>query len=106
MGKEIGHIELASKDLMATKKFYSRLFGWKFEMFGDAYAMFKTSKNGVGSGFQLGKKIKSGSTTLYANVDTIPATQQQAKSRCARILKKTTALGGGMGYWGTIGDRH
>src|SRR6266516_699698 len=99
MGKEIGHIELASKDLMATKKFYSRLFGWKFEMF-------KTSMNGVGGGFQLGKKIKSGSTTLYVNVDTIPATQQKAKSLGGRILKKRKAIGGGMGYWGTIGDPH
>ncbi len=61
MGKEIGHIELTSKDLITTKKFYSKLFGWKFEMFGDGYAMFKTSQKGVG---------------------------------------------GGMGYWGTIGDPH
>ncbi len=35
MGKEIGHIEMTSKDLMQTKKFYTRLFGWKFELFGD-----------------------------------------------------------------------
>src|SRR6266702_3679277 len=96
MGKEIGHIELASKDLMATKKFYSRLFGWKFEMFGDGYAMFKTSKNGVGGGFQLGKKIKSGSTTLYVNVDTIPATQQKAKSLVGQILDNNQDIRGGM----------
>src|SRR5207247_9655079 len=104
MGKEIGHIELASKDLMATKKFYSRLFGWKFEMFGDGYAMFKTSKNGVGGGFQLGKKIKYGSTTLYVNVDTIPATQKKAKSLGGRILMKKNEVGYGMGMWGNIGD--
>ena len=41
MGKEIGHIELLSKDLMATKKFYNRLFGWKFEMFGDQYREYR-----------------------------------------------------------------
>ena len=104
MGKEIGHIELLSKDLMATKKFYNRLFGWKFEMFGDQYMTFQTSKKGVGGGFMLGKKVKPGSTTFYVNVDTIPATQQKAKSLCGRILKKRKAIGGGMGYWGTIGD--
>src|SRR5713226_6275734 len=85
MGKEIGHIELTSKDLMATKKFYSKLFGWKFEMFGDSYAMFKTSQKGVGGGFQLGKKVKPGSTTLYVTVDTIPAMQQKAKGLGGRI---------------------
>jgi len=106
MVKEIGHIELVSKDLTATKKFYSKLFGWKFEMFGDGYAMFKTSKKGVGGGFMLGKKVKTGSTTLYVNVDTIPAMQQKAKSLGGLILKKLKAIGGGMGYWGTIGDPH
>src|SRR3989454_2217056 len=106
MGKEIGHIEMTSKDLMQTKKFYSRLFGWKFELFGDKYMMFRTSKNGVGGGFQLGKKPKQGTTTLYVNVDTIPATQQKAKGLGGRILKKRKSIGGGMGYWGTIGDPH
>jgi predicted enzyme related to lactoylglutathione lyase len=106
MPKEIGHIELVSKDLTATKKFYSKLFGWKFEMIGDGYAMFKTTQKGVGGGFMLGKKIKPGSTTLYVNVDTIPATQQKAKSLGGRILKKRKSIGGGMGYWGTIGDPH
>ena len=106
MPKEIGHIELVSKDLVTTKKFYSKLFGWKFEMFGDGYAMFKTTQKGLGGGFMLGKKVKPGSTTFYVNVDTIPATQQKAKSLGGRILKKRKSIGGGMGYWGTIGDPH
>ncbi len=106
MGKEIGHIELMSKDLTATKKFYSKLFGWKFEMAGDGYMMFKTSKKGIGGGFMQGKSVKSGTTTLYVTVPTIPATQQKAKALGGRILKKRKAIGGGMGYWGTIGDPH
>src|SRR2546427_4228161 len=101
MGKEIGHIELTSKDLMATKKFYSKLFGWKFEMFGDGYAMFKTTQKGLGGGFMLGKKVKPGSTTFYVNVDTIPATQQKAKSLGGRIIKKRKSIRGGKGYSGT-----
>ncbi len=106
MGKEIGHIQLTSKDLAATKKFYSRLFGWKFEAFGDNYMMFKTSKKGLGGGFQQGSKVKSGTTTFYVTVDTIPIMQQKAKSLGGRILKKRKSIGSGMGYWGTIGDPH
>src|SRR5256886_15444708 len=104
MGKEIGHIELASKDLMATKKFYSRLFGWKFEMSADRYPMFKTSTNGVGGGFQIGKKIKSGSTTLYVNADTIAVTQPKGDSLGAHILQNREGIGGGMVYSGTVVD--
>src|SRR5438094_8850866 len=73
-------------------------------MFGDGYAMFKTSQKGVGGGFQLGKKVKPDSTTFYVNVDTIPASLQKAKSPGGRILKKRKSIGCRMGYWGTIGD--
>ncbi len=95
-----------SKDLMATKKFYSKLFGWKFETYGDNYIMFQTSKKGVGGGFSLGKSVKPGTTTLYVTVPTIPATQQKAKALGGRILKKRKSIGSGLGYWGTIGDPH
>src|SRR3989442_11860604 len=100
MGKEIGHIELISKDLMATKKFYSKLFGWKFEMFGDGYTMFKTSQKGVGGGFMLGKKVKPGSTTFYVNVDTIPPTNQKPRSPAGRFLRKRKLIAAGMGTRG------
>src|SRR5690242_5783867 len=106
MGKEINHIELSSKDLMATKKFYSRLFGWKFEMAGDGYMMFHTTKKGLGGGFQLAKKVTPGSTTFYVSVDTIPATQQKAVSLGGRVGQRKKAIGGGMGYWGNIKDPH
>ena len=106
MGKEIGHIELNSKNLMETKKFYSRLFGWKFEMFGDNYTMFHTTKNGVGGGFNLQKKIVPGTTTFYVTVDTIPATQQKAVSLGGKVGQRKKAIGGGMGYWGTLKDPH
>src|SRR5947209_17868148 len=91
---------------METKNLISRLFVWNFLTSRRRHTMFKTSKKGVGGGFMLGKKVKPGSTTLYVNVDTIPAMQQKAKSLGGRILKKRKAIGGGMGYWSTIGDTH
>ncbi len=106
MGKEIGHIELNSKNLMETKKFYSRLFRWTFQMFGDGYLMFKTSKKGVGGGFNLNKKVTPGTTTFYVTVDNIPKTQQMAVSLGGKVGQRKKAIGGGMGYWGTIKDPH
>ncbi len=106
MGKEINHIELSSKDLMETKKFYSRLFGWKFEMAGDGYAMFKTSAKGVGGGFQLSKTVKPGTTTVYVSVPNIPDAQKKAVTLGGKIGKRKKAIGGGMGYWGTLKDPH
>src|SRR2546426_11570092 len=101
MGKEINHIELNSKDLMATKKFYSRLFGWQFQMFGDNYPMFKTSKNGVGGGLNLAKNITPGTTTCYETVQNIPDAQKKAVQLGGKIGHRQTAIGAGMGSWGT-----
>jgi predicted enzyme related to lactoylglutathione lyase len=107
LGKPITHLELASKDLNESKRFYSKLFGWKFEMYGDAYAIFRAAKKGLpGGGFQLSKKVISGTTTLYVEVESIPKTQQKATSLGGRTMKRKKAIGGGMGYWGTIRDPH
>jgi predicted enzyme related to lactoylglutathione lyase len=106
MGKEINHIELNSKDLTETKKFYAKLFGWKFQFSGDDYAMFRTSKKGLGGGFQLAKKVTPGTTRFYVSVETIPKTQQKAVSLGGKVGQRKKAIGGGMGYWGTIKDPH
>jgi len=108
MGRTINHIELASKDLTETKKFYSRLFGWKFEQFGDGYLMFRTTPktSAVGGGFNLSKTVKPGTTQFYVDVKSIPQALQKAKSLGGRPLKRKTAIGGGMGYWGTLKDPH
>ncbi|HEY4822179.1 MAG TPA: VOC family protein [Candidatus Bathyarchaeia archaeon] len=106
MGREINHIELSTKNLMETKRFYSRLFRWSFQMYGDDYMMFTTSKKGVGGGFQLSKKVTPGTTRFYVTVDSIPKTQQKAASLGGKIGQRKKAIGGGHGYWGTIKDPH
>ena len=106
MGREINHIELSSKNLMETKRFYSRLFRWKFQMFGDDYMVFTTTKKGVGGGFQLSKKVTPGTTMFYVSVDTIPKTLQKAASLGAKVVRRKKAIGGGMGYWGSFKDPH
>ncbi len=106
MGREINHIELNSKNLAETKKFYRRLFGWRFEMFGDKYMMFNTSKKGVGGGFQLDKKVKPGTTRFYVNVLSIAQAQQKAAKLGGKVGQRKKAIGGGHGYWGTIRDPH
>jgi len=63
------------------------------------------SKRAFGGGFQLGKKVKPGSTVFYVNVDTIPATQQKAEKASATNLEKEKVHRRRNGYWGTIAIR-
>jgi len=106
MGREINHIELDSKNLMETKRFYSRLFRWRFEPFGDKYMMFRTGKKASGGGFNLAKKVAPSSIRFYVNVDSIPQTQQMATKLGGKVGLKKKSIGSGMGYWGTVRDPH
>lgn len=38
--RRIDYIELGTRDLPATKRFYARVFGWKFTDYGPDYASF------------------------------------------------------------------
>ena len=46
---KISYVEFPSKDLEATKAFFSAAFGWSFEDFGSEYCSF--SDQGVDGGF-------------------------------------------------------
>jgi len=47
----INYIEFKSTNLIKTKEFYSRLFGWKFVDYGSYYTSF--SGAGISGGFEL-----------------------------------------------------
>lgn len=47
----INYIELKTRDLIATKKFYTAAFHWEFTDYGPTYTSFQNS--GVAGGFEL-----------------------------------------------------
>lgn len=47
--EKINYVEFPAKDLEATKRFCSNVFGWSFEDYGPEYAAF--SNQGVDGGF-------------------------------------------------------
>lgn len=47
--EKINYVEYPSRDLSATKKFFTQAFGWKFEDYGPEYAAF--SGEGLDGGF-------------------------------------------------------
>jgi predicted enzyme related to lactoylglutathione lyase len=49
--EKINYIELPAKDLAATKAFFTRVFGWKFQDYGPEYTAF--SDEGLDGGFFL-----------------------------------------------------
>ena len=50
----IDYVEFAASDLIASKSFFSDVFGWKFTDYGPNYTAF--SESGLDGGFYLGGK--------------------------------------------------
>jgi uncharacterized protein len=53
----VAHIEFATNNLAASRRFYERIFGWRFEEAPgmEKYLMF-TTPNGQGGGFDAGPR--------------------------------------------------
>jgi predicted enzyme related to lactoylglutathione lyase len=56
--KTIDYIEMPSRDLPATKQFFTALFGWSFEDYGPEYAAFNDGR--TTGGFFAAKDVWSG----------------------------------------------
>jgi predicted enzyme related to lactoylglutathione lyase len=55
--KTIDYIEMPSKDLAATKGFFTNLFGWSFQDYGPDYAAFDDGR--MAGGFFASEKTSS-----------------------------------------------
>ena len=47
----INYLELPARDLIATKRFFERVFNWQFEDFGPDYTAFYAKEAGLDGGF-------------------------------------------------------
>ena len=47
--EKLNYVEFAAKDLVATKMFFSGVFGWEFVDYGPEYTVF--SNQGLNGGF-------------------------------------------------------
>ncbi len=93
MGNPFVHIELHTKDVEKSKKFYAGLFDWKFEEFPSMdYTIINV---GEGTGGGMMKNPMPGDTDNwlpYVLVGDITASTKKAKSLGATIAKDVTEI--------------
>lgn len=98
------HVEFSAQDREAAAKFYSDLFGWKFEQFPEMnYATFDTGKY-VGGGLNpVTDTNPAGSVVVYIGSEDIDADLAQAESLGAKIVTPKTEIPN-TGWFGFFAD--
>jgi predicted enzyme related to lactoylglutathione lyase len=104
MANPFVHIELHTKDVKKSKKFYTSMFGWKMEeVTGMDYTIINVGE-GTGGGMMQNPMPGNPDNWLpYIQVEDVTASTKKAKSLGATIVKEVTEVPD-MGWLSVIVD--
>lgn len=94
--EKINYVEFPSRDLVATKRFFTDAFGWVFVDYGPDYVAF--SDQGLDGGFfrsDLAASTKQGSALVVLFSDRLEDTQAKVEAAGGRVIKPIFAFPGG-----------
>jgi uncharacterized protein len=100
------HIELATQDPAAAKKFYGKLFGWKLKdmaMEGGTYTMFDTGGKGPHGGITKTMGDQPTGWINYIGVASVKKTIEKARAMGAKVYVEYQEIPG-MGALGVMAD--
>jgi len=107
MGNPFVHIELASSDIGAAKKFYKALFDWKLQDTpmgeGMVYTMLGVG-TGTGGGMMQAHGAQPTAWLPYVEVADVAKTLEKARANGAQVIIDRKAIGENMGAFGVITD--
>lgn len=94
--EKINYVEFSSRNLLATKTFFMKAFGWSFEDYGPDYCAF--SGEGLDGGFFKSDKTSSsenGAALIIFFSHDLEATQEKVESAGGKIIKAIFSFPGG-----------
>ena len=92
----ISYIEFPTRDIAATRVFFTSVFGWQFEDYGPEYTSF--SGQGVDGGFYLSATVsssESGAPLVVLYAVALEDVQGRIEDAGGRILKPIFSFPGG-----------
>lgn len=88
----IAHVELSSRNLAESQRFYRAVFGWEIRPRSRDYAQF-VPPAGPGGGFNaVGGRWKPGDVVVYISTDDITATLARVKAMGGRVAVPETEI--------------
>ncbi len=94
--EKINYVEFPARNIVATKVFFTEVFGWSFEDFGPDYTAF--SDEGVDGGFfksDLSSSIENGSALIIFYSEELEITQSKIENAGGKIKKAIFSFPGG-----------
>lgn len=94
--EKLNYVEFPAKNLIATKAFFTKAFGWTFIDYGPEYTSF--SNHGIDGGFyqsDLSSTVNNGSALLVLLSDDLETSLSNVKSAGATISKTIFSFPGG-----------
>jgi len=94
--EKINYVEFPAQDLAATKEFFTSVFGWKFQDYGEAYIAF--SNAGLNGGFFLSEHHSSaekGAALVVFYSEYLEGTQDKVSQAGGVITQDTFSFPGG-----------
>lgn len=94
--EKINYVEFPSKDIEATKSFFTKTFGWTFVDYGPEYTAF--SDEGLDGGFYKSDKVVStdrGSALIVFYSQSLEDTQAKIEQTGGSIIKPIFSFPGG-----------
>lgn len=94
--EKIDYVEFPANELEATKKFFTKAFGWEFTDYGPEYSSF--ANEGINGGFFKSSKRstteKGGALIIFYSED-LEATQKKVEESGGKIVKDIFSFPGG-----------
>lgn len=94
--EKINYVELPSSNLEKTKAFFIKVFGWKFEDYGDEYTAF--TNEGLDGGFfrsDQASTTDSGGALIIFYSKELEKTQSKVESAGGKIIQEIFSFPGG-----------
>lgn len=95
--EKLNYIEFSSKNLPASKRFFSQVFGWVFTDYGESYSAFG-AEAGLEGGFYAGEKASlcaQGAALMVLYSEDLEFSKQKVIGGGAQIIRDIFSFPGG-----------
>ncbi|MFQ5499869.1 MAG: VOC family protein [Candidatus Zixiibacteriota bacterium] len=105
MAQPVVHFEICGKDGNKSREFYTGLFDWQFQLFGDAdYGIVgPAAEKSIGGGVGCTPPGVEPYVTIYVQVDDLQAYLDKAESLGGKTVLPPTPIPG-VGHFAFLGD--